>query len=63
MIYGLLAALGWGLSGLTAAMAARRIGAFATVVVGESIGLGCCASPRETSWGWSPSPPPPSRTT
>jgi drug/metabolite transporter (DMT)-like permease len=39
MIYGLLAALGWGLSGLTAAIAARRIGAFATVVVGESIGL------------------------
>lgn len=40
MTYGLLAALGWGIATLAAAMAARRIGAFRTVLIGEATGLG-----------------------
>ncbi len=39
MTYGLLAALSWGVATLVAAMAARRIGAFRTVVIGEAAGL------------------------
>jgi drug/metabolite transporter (DMT)-like permease len=39
MTYGLLAALGWGVATLGAAMAARRIGAFRTVVIGEATAL------------------------
>jgi hypothetical protein len=39
MTYGLLAALSWGVAGLGAAMAARRIGAFRTVVIGEAAAL------------------------
>lgn len=39
MTYGLLAALSWGIATLGAAMAARRIGAFRTVVFGEAAGL------------------------
>jgi drug/metabolite transporter (DMT)-like permease len=39
MGYGLLAALSWGISTLMAAVAARRIGALRTVVVGEAAGL------------------------
>jgi uncharacterized membrane protein len=39
MTYGLLAALSWGVATLGAAMAARRIGAFRTVVIGEAAGL------------------------
>jgi drug/metabolite transporter (DMT)-like permease len=39
MTYGLLAALGWGISGLAAAYAARRLGAFLTVITGEAVAL------------------------
>jgi drug/metabolite transporter (DMT)-like permease len=39
MTYGLLSALCWGISTLLAAVAARRIGALRTVVVGEVAGL------------------------
>lgn len=39
MTYGLLAALAWGVATLGAAFAARRIGAFRTVIVGEGVGL------------------------
>jgi drug/metabolite transporter (DMT)-like permease len=39
MSYGLLCALSWGISTLLAAVAARRIGALRTVVLGEAIGL------------------------
>jgi drug/metabolite transporter (DMT)-like permease len=39
LTYGLLAALGWGVSTLAAAMAARRIGSFFTVVAGEATAL------------------------
>jgi drug/metabolite transporter (DMT)-like permease len=39
MAYGLLAALSWGVAALVAAVAARRIGAFRTVVIGETVGL------------------------
>ena len=39
MMYGLLAALGWGISGLAAAYAARRLGAFLTVITGEAVAL------------------------
>jgi uncharacterized membrane protein len=39
MAYGLLAALSWGVCALVAAMAARRIGAFRTVIIGEAVGL------------------------
>jgi uncharacterized membrane protein len=44
MTYGLLAALAWGISTLLAAVAARRIGALRTVVIGEAAGL-CCYGP------------------
>ncbi len=37
--YGLLAALSWGAAGFGAALAARRIGAFRTVVIGEAAAL------------------------
>ena len=37
--YGLLSALSWGISTLLAAVAARRIGALRTVVIGEAAGL------------------------
>ena len=36
MSYGLLSALSWGISTLLAAVAARRIGALRTVVIGEA---------------------------
>jgi drug/metabolite transporter (DMT)-like permease len=39
MSYGLLSALSWGISTLLAAVAARRIGALRTVVIGETTGL------------------------
>src|ERR1700730_14869000 len=39
MSYGLLSALRWGISTLLAAVAARRIGALRTVVIGEAAGL------------------------
>ncbi len=39
MIYGLLSALSWGISTLLAAVAARRIGALRTVVIGEAAGI------------------------
>jgi drug/metabolite transporter (DMT)-like permease len=39
MSYGLLCALSWGISTLLAALAARRIGALRTLVVGETAGL------------------------
>ncbi len=39
MSYGLLSALSWGISTLLAAVAARRIGALRTVVIGEAAGL------------------------
>jgi drug/metabolite transporter (DMT)-like permease len=39
MSYGLLCALSWGISTLLAAVAARRIGALRTLVVGETAGL------------------------
>ncbi len=39
MVYGLLAALCWGLATLGAAFAARRIGSFRTVLVGETVAL------------------------
>jgi uncharacterized membrane protein len=39
MAYGLLAALSWGVAGFGAALAARRIGAFRTVVIGEVAAL------------------------
>jgi drug/metabolite transporter (DMT)-like permease len=39
MSYGLLCALSWGISTLLAAVAARRIGALRTVVIGEAAGL------------------------
>jgi hypothetical protein len=39
MTYGLLSALSWGISALLAAVAARRIGALRTVVIGEGAGL------------------------
>ncbi len=39
MSYGLLSALSWGISRLLAAVAARRIGALRTVVIGEAAGL------------------------
>jgi uncharacterized membrane protein len=39
MIYGLFAALSWGVSTLLAAVAARRIGTLRTVVLGEVTGL------------------------
>ncbi len=39
MSYGLLSALSWGISTLMAAVAARRIGALRTVVIGEAAGL------------------------
>ena len=39
MAYGLLAALSWGVAALVAAMAARRLGAFRTVIIGEAVGL------------------------
>jgi uncharacterized membrane protein len=39
MSYGLLAALSWGVATLMAAVAARRIGALRTVVLGEAAGL------------------------
>ena len=41
MTYGLLSALSWGISTLLAAVAARRIGALRTLVLGEVAGL-CC---------------------
>jgi drug/metabolite transporter (DMT)-like permease len=41
MTYGLLAAIAWGVSTLLAAVAARRIGALRTVVIGEAAGLTC----------------------
>jgi uncharacterized membrane protein len=39
MTYGLLSALSWGISTILAAVAARRIGALRTVVLGEVAGL------------------------
>jgi len=39
MSYGLRAALSWGISTLLAAVAALRIGALRTVVIGEAAGL------------------------
>ena len=39
MTYGLLSALSWGISTLLAAVAARRIGALRTVVLGEAVAL------------------------
>ena len=39
MAYGLLAALSWGAAGFGAALAARRIGAFRTVLIGEVAAL------------------------
>ena len=39
MTYGLLSALCWGISTLLAAVAARRIGALRTVVIGEAAAL------------------------
>jgi drug/metabolite transporter (DMT)-like permease len=39
MSYGLLSALSWGISTLLAAVAARRIGALRTLVLGETAGL------------------------
>ena len=39
MSYGLLSALSWGISTMLAAVAARRIGALRTVVIGEAVGL------------------------
>jgi len=39
MSYGLLSALSWGVATLLAAVAARRIGALRTVVLGEVVGL------------------------
>ena len=39
MTYGLLSALCWGISTLLAAVAARRIGALRTVVLGEAAAL------------------------
>jgi drug/metabolite transporter (DMT)-like permease len=39
--YGLLSAVAWGISTLLAAVAARRIGALRTVVIGEAAGLVC----------------------
>jgi uncharacterized membrane protein len=39
MSYGLLSALSWGISTLLAAVAARRIGALRTVLIGEAAGL------------------------
>jgi drug/metabolite transporter (DMT)-like permease len=39
MSYGLLSALSWGISAMLAAVAARRIGALRTVVLGEATGL------------------------
>jgi drug/metabolite transporter (DMT)-like permease len=39
MSYGLLCALSWGISTLLAAVAARRLGALRTLVVGETAGL------------------------
>jgi uncharacterized membrane protein len=39
MSYGLLSALSWGISTLLAAVAARRIGALRTLVIGEAAGL------------------------
>lgn len=39
MSYGLLSALSWGISALLAAVAARRIGALRTLVIGELAGL------------------------
>lgn len=39
MTYGLLSALCWGISTLLAAVAARRIGAVRTVVLGEAAAL------------------------
>jgi drug/metabolite transporter (DMT)-like permease len=39
MTYGLLSALSWGISTILAAVAARRIGALRTVVLGEATGL------------------------
>jgi VIT1/CCC1 family predicted Fe2+/Mn2+ transporter len=39
MTYGLLCALCWGISTLLAAVAARRIGALRTVVLGEAAAL------------------------
>jgi drug/metabolite transporter (DMT)-like permease len=39
MTYGLLSALSWGISTLLAAVAARRIGALRTVVIGEGAGM------------------------
>jgi drug/metabolite transporter (DMT)-like permease len=39
MTYGLLSALSWGISTILAALAARRIGALRTVVLGEAAGL------------------------
>ncbi len=39
MTYGLLSALSWGISTLLAAVAARRIGALRTLVLGEAAGL------------------------
>jgi len=39
MSYGLLSALSWGISALLAAVAARRIGALRTLVIGEAAGL------------------------
>jgi uncharacterized membrane protein len=39
MSYGLLSALSWGIATLLAAVAARRIGALRTVVIGELAGL------------------------
>jgi drug/metabolite transporter (DMT)-like permease len=41
MTYGLLTAVAWGVSTLLAAVAARRIGALRTVVIGEAAGLVC----------------------
>lgn len=37
MIYGLVAALGWGLADFGGAVAGRRVGAFATVVIGQGL--------------------------
>ncbi|MEA2557413.1 MAG: hypothetical protein QOG88_951, partial [Actinomycetota bacterium] len=37
MIFGLIAAIGWGLTDFFGAMAGRRVGSIATVVVGQAM--------------------------
>jgi drug/metabolite transporter (DMT)-like permease len=39
VIYGLTAAVGWGLSAVTATIAARKTGTFITVLVGQAVGM------------------------